>query len=175
MLGDYHAESGKVSFLKNIDNPDALSKMQRLDIQTYLVNDILTKVDRASMNNSLEARVPFLDHKIVEMAFRIPSEYKIVDGQSKAILKKLAADRLTPDLLKQKKKGFGIPLAEWFKNDIKQLKYDAIASGKSSLGEYLNIKSILPYLDSESRWERDHSYKIWTLIYLNLWLEKNNL
>jgi len=95
-----------------------LSLVQYLDIKTYLVGDILTKVDRASMANSLEVRVPFLDHKFVEWLATIPPEMKVRGGEGKYILKKACQQYLPYDVLYRRKMGFAVPLARWFRQEL---------------------------------------------------------
>jgi len=110
------AENEKLLLLKN-STSDFLSRMQELHVKTYLVDDILTKVDRASMMNSLETRVPMLDHKFAELSFRIPSDLKLRGNNKKYILKKALGSFLPDEVINHRKQGFAIPLSYWFKDD----------------------------------------------------------
>lgn len=93
--------------------------MQELHVKTYLVDDILTKVYRASMMNSLETRVPMLDHEFAELSFRIPSDLKLKVNNKKHILKKALGSFLSDEVINHRKQGFGIPLSCWSKDDLK--------------------------------------------------------
>ena len=92
--------------------------MNFLDIKTWLVDDLLVKADRMSMASSLELRVPFLDHKVVEFAFRLPSRLKIRGNTPKYLLKKYMAPMLPPAIINRAKKGFPVPVNSWFRNDL---------------------------------------------------------
>ena len=92
--------------------------MTFLDINTWLPDDLLVKVDRMSMAHSLELRVPFLDHQVVEFAYRLPSSLKIKGDQNKYILKKVAEPLLPHEIVYRPKKGFPVPLASWFRNEL---------------------------------------------------------
>lgn len=165
------AEQNKIDFLKNLEG-DELSKMQLLDIQYLLVDDFLTKVDISSMSNSLEIRVPFLDHKLAELAFEIPSELKYKNKIKKYVLKKTFSDLLPPEIISHKKQGFGVPLNYWFRKDLKDFTYDTLMNN-SNLNEFLNTKYINLILDDHQKGIRNYSSKIWSLLVLNEWLEQN--
>jgi asparagine synthase (glutamine-hydrolysing) len=104
--------------LKSKSFPDAMSMVQYLDLKTYLVGDILTKVDRASMAHSLEVRVPFLDHEFVEWAATIPSTLKLRRGEGKYLLKKSLEPALPESVLYRRKMGFAVPLDRWFRGPL---------------------------------------------------------
>ena len=114
---------------------DPLSRIFYLDLKTYLVDDILTKVDRASMANSLEVRVPLLDHKVVEFAHSLPLDLKIRNGQGKYLLRKVAARHLPAAHLALQKKGFRVPMAAWMRHDLRDWVREAIlpTSGSNNL------------------------------------------
>ena len=101
------------------DTEDTLSRIQYVDIKTYLTDDILTKVDRASMANSLEVRAPILDHKFMELAARIPSSLKLRGRVGKYIFKKTLEPLLPQSTLTRPKMGFAVPLAKWFRGPLK--------------------------------------------------------
>jgi asparagine synthase (glutamine-hydrolysing) len=110
---------------------DYLSKIQYADTKTYLAEDILTKVDRASMLNSLETRAPLLDHELVELAARIPSAMKIKKNETKYMLKKAMSGILPDEILYRKKMGFGVPLVHWFKKDLNGYAREVLLSGQA--------------------------------------------
>ena len=166
------AEKIKIDLLNSMDG-NFISNMQKLDIQTYMVDDILTKVDRTSMLNSLEVRVPFLDHKFAELSFKIPSEFKMKGDVKKYILKESFKHLLPPDVITHKKRGFGVPLSKWFRGDLKNYSYDVLMDN-NHLNNFLDKKQIKKILDNQNKGVRDFSSKIWSLIVLNEWLKQND-
>ncbi len=171
-LKGYLAENDKLNLLKAMDG-DFMSKMQQLDMQTYMVDGILTKVDRASMMNSLEARVPILDHKFAELSFKIPSKFKMNGNIKKYLLKESFRDILPDGVLSHKKQGFAVPLSVWFKGNLKEFAYDTLQNSKY-LYNYLNKNYINEVLDNHQKGIRDYSEKIWSLLFLDEWLKQNN-
>ena len=166
------AESSKLKLLASMQG-DFMSKMQQLDMQTYMVDGILTKVDRASMMNSLEARVPLLDHKFAELSFKIPSTCKLRGDSKKYILKESFKGILPSDILSHKKQGFSVPLSVWFKGDLKEYARDTLLSSKQ-LFNLLDKKYVKKILDNHQKGMRDYSSKIWSLLFLDEWLKQNN-
>jgi len=171
-LKNTQVENKKLELL-NATNGDFISRMQQLDMQTYLVDDILTKVDRASMMNSLEARVPILDHKFAELSFKIPSEFKIIGANKKHIFKEAFKNILPKEIISHKKQGFAVPLNNWFKGDLKEYAYDNLQNSKF-LNDYLNPQYVNLILKNHQKGARDYSQKIWSLLFLNEWLKQNN-
>jgi len=148
----------------NFDGNDPLSLIQYLDIKTYLVGDILTKVDRASMAHSLEVRVPFLDHKFVEWTAKIPTALKIKNGCGKYILKKAMEPHLPHDVLYRKKMGFRVPLSDWFRGPLKQKLRDALLSEEIKTSGLFNMKTIEKWLDDHQSGRKEYSAQLWTLL-----------
>ena len=171
-LEDNNAEKLKLNLLANM-NGDFLSKMQQLDMQTFMVDDILTKVDRASMINSLEARVPLLDHKFAELSFKIPSGLKMNGSSKKYILKESFKDILPDGILSHKKQGFAMPLSIWFKDDLKNYSHDTLLNSKY-LYNLLEKKYVENMLSNHQKGVRDYSEKIWSLLFLEEWLKQNS-
>ncbi len=169
-LGNYRSEKLKENFLGN--EKDYLSDMQKLDMQTYMVDDILTKVDRASMMNSLEARVPILDHKVAELSFKIPAHFKLKGNSKKHILKESVRHILPEEVLSHKKQGFAVPLSVWFKGDLKQYAFDTLLNS-NQLFKYLDKKQIETILNHHQKGMRDYSAKIWSLLVLDEWMKQN--
>jgi asparagine synthase (glutamine-hydrolysing) len=131
---------------------DFLSKIFYLDLKTYLVDDILTKVDRASMANSLEVRVPLLDHHVVEFAYSLPLQMKLRDGQRKYLLKKAFAKRLPPGHLSMQKKGFRIPLVPWLRGGLRQWATEVLMENARSR-EFLDSRGVREMWDRFQRGE----------------------
>jgi asparagine synthase (glutamine-hydrolysing) len=148
---------------------DYLTKIQYMDTKTYLAEDILTKVDRASMLCSLETRAPLLDHEVIELVARIPSSMKIKDGETKYILKK-AMDGILPDtILYRKKMGFGVPLIYWFKKDLTQYAREVLLSQETKHRGIFNQSYIKNILERHQKKGRDLSAKIWALLFFEHW------
>jgi len=154
---------------------DVILKTQYLDLKTYLPDDVLVKVDRMSMANSLEVRSPFLDYRIAETAFFMPTSIKIPhpsrDGlQGKFILKELASNYLGREYVYKPKKGFGIPIDRWLKEDRKGYIGDTLLSSSSPLYDYVD-KSFATSITQEHRSGRfNHCAKLWNLLMLDGWL-----
>jgi asparagine synthase (glutamine-hydrolysing) len=172
-LNGNSAEDLKIKYLRNMQG-DFISKMQQLDMQTYMVDDILTKVDRASMLNSLEVRVPLLDHKFAELSFKIPSELKMKGNSGKYILKETFKDILPNEIISHKKQGFAMPLNNWFTGGLKEFAYDSLLNSKY-LYNYIDDKYVKRMLSNSQKGMRDYSTKIWSLLFLNEWLKQNNV
>ncbi len=150
---------------------DHLSKIQYLDIKTYLCDDILTKVDRASMAVSLEVRCPILDHVFMEYAAKIPSRYKLKGLEGKHILKKALKKYLPDDILYRKKMGFGVPILEWMKTDLKEFTRNLVIDGDASRA-YLNIPHLQTIWREHQRGIRNWSTQLWIIMMFNLWHQK---
>ena len=166
-LAVFHRYSDKVQHL------DSLKKVQYLDLKTYLVGDILTKVDRASMAHSLEVRVPFLDHKFVEWAFQATSDANLKNGVGKYSLKKALEPHLPADVLYRQKMGFAVPLAEWFRGPLKQRVYDKLLSPAMLQSGYFEQQELQQLLDDHSRNVKDNSAPLWTLMMFAAFLERS--
>ena len=149
---------------KNFDGSDPLALIQYLDIKTYLVGDILTKVDRASMAHSLEVRVPFLDHKFVEWTATIPAHLKIKQGCGKFLLKKAMENHLPNDVLYRKKMGFRVPLAEWFRGPLKNKLRATLLSDEIRHSGLFNMATIEQWLTEHQSGVKEYSAPLWTLL-----------
>lgn len=139
------------------------------DITLYLPDDLLVKMDIASMANSLEARSPFLDHELMEFAARIPAHLKLHNGRTKIILKNTFKDILPDDIIKRKKMGFGVPLYHWFRNELKDMAYDTLLSKRCTERGYFNKKYIERILDEHVAGTWNWQYHIYNLLMLELW------
>ena len=152
---------------------DPLSRLQDLDIKTYLAGDILTKVDRMSMANSLEARVPLLDHRLVEFACSLPPDLRMRAGVGKFLLKRALRGRIPPELLTRPKQGFGVPLEVWFSGSIRGFFRDQLADGGRLAGLGIERKAIrnLHELFEQTR-RRDYCDRLWALVVLDRSLQR---
>lgn len=147
---------------------DPLSRIQYVDIKTYLVDDILVKVDRASMANSLEVRCPLLDHRLMELIAEIPSDLKLHRGRGKYIFKKALEPILPLSILHRRKWGFGVPLATWFRKDLKDFSHQALFGNTD---EYLNYAFLGDCWKQHQRGQRDWSAMLWTVLMFKTWQE----
>lgn len=151
---------------------DPLSLVQYMDMKTYLVGDILTKVDRASMAHSLEVRVPLLDHKFVEWISGLSPQMKLKGTEGKYIFKKSLEPHLTQDILYRKKMGFGVPLASWFRGPLREKVNTAILGEKLASTGMFNQKYLKHLVDQHQSGVRDYSAPIWSLLMFESFLDR---
>ena len=149
------------------DTEDTLSRIQYVDIKTYLTDDILTKVDRASMANSLEVRAPILDHKFMELAARIPSSLKLRGRVGKYIFKKTLEPLLPQSTLTRPKMGFAVPLARWFRHELKEMAHEVILGRHAE--DFTEPRIVEKIWGEHQRGFRDRSTELWTLLMFRLW------
>ncbi len=142
------------------------------DQMTYLPNDLLVKVDIASMANSLEARSPFLDHKVIEFAASLPEKIKMKRFETKSLLKKVAAKLVPPEVIYRRKMGFGVPVGNWFRGQMKDFVREILLSEKSLKRGIAKPEMITRYVHEHTNSERDHAFQIWTLLMLELWFQR---
>ncbi len=148
---------------------DFLDKILYTDINTYLPEDLLVKMDIATMANSLETRSPFLDHELIEFVARIPSNLKLKGLTSKYILKKALKDLLPKEILKRGKMGFGIPIGKWFRKELRNYLKEILLDAKSLKREYFKKGRIEELLTEHTSGRVDHGYRLWALLNLELW------
>ena len=152
---------------------DPMKTAQYLDMKTYLVGDILTKVDRASMAHSLEVRVPFLDHKFVEWGFQVPSEINLEQGVGKKSLKRAMEPHLPHDVLYRKKMGFSIPVAQWFRGPLKEKLYKGLLSEQMKNCGYFDMNQVRKLIDQHVKGIKDNSAPLWTLMMFESFMRQN--
>lgn len=145
---------------------DLLTRLQYVDIKTYLPDDILTKVDRASMANSLEVRCPLLDHRLMELIGRIPSSLKLRDGGGKYIFKKSMASVLPGAVLNRPKKGFSVPVAEWFRRELKEMAHDMLFGSRDGV---LDREFLARCWAEHQSGHRDWSALLWCVLMFKTW------
>jgi asparagine synthase (glutamine-hydrolysing) len=171
-LGDYESECDKIHLTKAFSG-DFISKMQQLDLSTYMADDVLAKVDRTSMANSLEVRVPMLDHRFVELAFSIPSSMKINKSNQKIIFKNAMKDILPREIISHKKQGFSAPMSMWFREDLKDYVSDTLLSSEAKINDYLRKDEVNKIALNHNKGMRDYSSKLWSLLFLEEWLQQS--
>ncbi len=148
---------------------DFVSQMTLVDVATYLPGDILTKVDRASMAVSLEARVPLLDHPLVEFALALPAGLKIQDGVGKQVLRRAIRELVPSETLEHPKLGFAVPLGPWFRGPLRH-RIDQLATADGGLYDFLDRKAVRRLAREHLIRRRDHSTALWRALVLQLWL-----
>ena len=158
-----------VSKYEEVDTEDPLEKLLYLDMITYLPEDLLVKVDIATMAHCLEARVPFLDHLFIEEVARIPFNLKLKGLRLKFILKKAFSDFLPEPILNRKKMGFGVPISKWLREDLKDYVFELLLSSRTIKRGYFKEEGIKRLLEDHMSMRYDHSAKIWSLIFLENW------
>jgi asparagine synthase (glutamine-hydrolysing) len=149
---------------------DMVSQVQYLDMKTYLVGDILTKVDRASMAHALEVRVPFLDHKLMEWVSGLPVDYKLRGTEGKYMLKQALEPYLPNDILYRRKMGFSIPLAEWFRGPLKDKLNTALSSPRMADTGLFDMAYLARLASEHASGARDHSSPLWSLLMFEAFL-----
>lgn len=142
------------------------------DIRTYLVDDILTKVDRASMAYSLEARVPLLDHRIVEFAAGLPMEFKVRGGETKHLLRKVLYGMVPKKLLDRPKMGFGIPVNRWLRNELRPLLSEYLGKERIRKEGFLLPEGVSRVVEEHLSGRQDHQYRLWALLIFAMWRER---
>ena len=153
------------------DSNNLTECMQSLDTQLYLAEDILTKVDRASMAVSLEVRAPYLDPRVAEFAATLPSRYKLHGYTSKYILKRAAKGLVPPFVWRRGKKGFGVPFAKWLKGELRPLAHDLLSPERLRRGGLFNPEYVARLQDEHERGVANHRKLLWTLLSFELWRE----
>ncbi len=157
------------SHFANNKNSDPVTRVQYVDIKSYLPEDILVKVDRMSMAHSLEVRAPILDHKVMEYAARLPSNMKLNGKESKYIFKKMNGNRLSDAILYRRKQGFNVPLDSWLRGELKEMAHDALFSSRSGLKDYFNNGYVQNLWDNHQGKRENNGTPLWGLMMLGLW------
>lgn len=163
LVDTFHEQFRRVAYI------DTVARLQYVDAQTWLVDDILTKSDRMTMAASLECRVPFLDHELVELAATLPRDLKIRHGTGKYALKKLLEAYLPKNIIYRKKRGFPLPLRQWFQHDLFERAESLLTSAKFRQRGYFNPAYIHHILAEHKRGRQDFSRRLLTFCLFELW------
>lgn len=169
-LGGYSAIEVFNKHARKANTDDPLGLIQYIDTHTYLIGDINTKVDRASMAHSLEVREPLMDHQLVEWLATLPSHLKMRKRESKFLLKKSMEPMLPADVLYRPKMGFAVPLARWFRGPLRERVRDSLLKGQIAESGWFNPDMIMQIVEQHEAGIRDHSTPIWTLLMYDAFL-----
>jgi len=150
---------------------DKINQQMYVDVKTYLVDDILVKVDRMSMATSLEARVPFLDYRFAEFAASIPGAAKLQGKKSKIILKQAMEDLLPKEILYRGKEGFSIPIKNWLKEDLKPMMMDMLAPEKIQREGFFQVDFVEKLKTEHLKGVENHSHRLWALMIFGKWYD----
>ncbi|MFC4819723.1 asparagine synthase (glutamine-hydrolyzing) [Dokdonella ginsengisoli] len=163
---------GLDAILREVPDGDPLDRIVAIDLHSYLPDDILVKLDRTAMANSLEGRAPLLDHRLVEFAVRLPHELRVRDGRGKYLLRKVAERWLPPAQLSKPKQGFAIPLADWFRGDLRELAADVIGSRAFRERGLLDANVAAAHLAAHVAGDADHGEILWSIVSLESWARR---
>ena len=153
---------------------DYIYNMQKLDLLTYLPDDLLVKVDRAAMAVSLETRVPFLDHEIVEFVLGLPMDYKLKNNQGKHLLRKVLYRHVPKEIMERPKMGFTVPLGKWLKGPLKCWASNLIEPNKLKDEGYFDPDPVMDMWNEHLNGRANWGHQLWNLLMFQSWLKSNN-
>jgi asparagine synthase (glutamine-hydrolysing) len=167
----YDPQQSFFSYFSHAESDDMLNKMLFLDFKTYLPDDLLTLTDRMSMAHSLEIRVPFLDHQLIEFLATVPPQLKIKNLQKKYIHKKAVSKILPKEILQKKKKGFSLPLGSWFRKELKEFVQEVLTQDQVEKTGLFNQEYINQILKEHLSFKADHESKLIALLVFIIWFD----
>ena len=151
-----------------------LGRVLYLNARTYLLDDLLPKMDRMTMAHGLEARSPLLDRALMEYVAALPDDFKRKGGRSKIVFKQAVAPLLPPGILRRAKHGFGVPLGAWFRGELRPMAEDTLRAAPR-VARWLRKDGLEALLREHAEGRADHGHRLWTLLTLELWLRKHRL
>src|SRR5438045_3148946 len=172
VLGEHDPYARLINQLRHIAHLDTVRQLQYVDVRAYLSDDILVKVDKASMFNSLETRAPLLDQHLVEYVSSLPATIRTRNNALKYLLKKAAAGIVPTEILTRPKQGFGVPIKHWFRGELTSYAYDLLDSSRARQRGIFDQQFIRNLLQSHAGARLiNHSEAIWALLCLELWFQ----
>lgn len=172
-LGVGNSEESLDTFFSDImgraSGRSALARMMYSDLNTWLPDDLLMKADKMTMAASQELRVPFLDHKMVEFGYSLPPDWRVRKSESKFVLRQVSRSLLPGTILDRPKKGFPVPISQWFRGDLKKVSAATLCDPGSACSRYFNTAFISKLIDTHGNRGADHSDMIWTLLVFEFW------
>lgn len=159
-------------YLSKCAGASGLTRLLYLNFKTYLLDDLLVKMDRCSMAHALEARSPFLDRELIEYVFSLPDAMKLRRGRTKVILREAFADLVPPEILHRGKMGFGVPLRAWFTQDLRDYLHDVLLAPDAKLRRYLDQRYVKQLYSAHVSGRADHGHRLWTLLTFEVWLRQ---
>jgi asparagine synthase (glutamine-hydrolysing) len=169
LLKDIDTYAPFLSYLSLFKEVDPLWQQEYGDIKTFMVDDILAKVDRMSMANSLEARTPFLDYRVVEFAMQLPSSFKMRGFQTKYLLKKAMRGKLPPQILHRKKEGFSIPIKNWLRQELRPMMEEVLSEERIRAEGLFNPAYVRKLKTEHLDGVANHSHQLWPLMVFQIW------
>ncbi len=160
------------SGLQQVDRRDQITAFALADLTTYLPCDLMTKVDIASMANSLECRQPFLDVRFVELAASLPIAWKFRRGRGKLLLRRAFGHMLPEAIWNRRKMGFGVPLDHWFRNELKPMTHDVLLSDVAKGRGLFRESYVARLVQDHEQAVFDHSRRLWALLFLECWMRQ---
>jgi asparagine synthase (glutamine-hydrolysing) len=153
-------------------SPDPMDRALYTDARTYMIDDVLTKVDRMSMAVSLEAREPLLDHKLLEFAARVPMALKIKDGRSKYLLRRILDRKVPRSIVERGKRGFAAPIGEWLRGPLAGMTQELLTDGRLRDRGVLDPREVTRLWDEHRTRRAEHPHRLWQLVMLELWFRQ---
>lgn len=166
------AERLNYSLDMDVLREDATSTFQWCDINSYLPDDILVKVDRAAMANSLETRVPLLDHRLVELSLKVPTNLNVLNGVTKQPLRKILYQHVPREMVDRPKQGFAVPKAHWLRNELREWAEDLLSENELQKSGVFNISLIRQKWNAHLFTEHDYSFHLWSVLMFQSWYKK---
>jgi asparagine synthase (glutamine-hydrolysing) len=149
-----------------------LARLQDVDLGIYLADDLLVKTDRMSMIHSLEARVPFLDPVVAELAMALPTRHKVRGFSKKRLLRRAATPLIPPSIARARKRGFSIPAAAWLRGELEPFAREVLSPARTKAQDYFEPAPVTRLLDEHVAQRQDHSRQLWGLMSFSLWAEQ---
>jgi asparagine synthase (glutamine-hydrolysing) len=171
VVNDVHP-AGLEALVARTRHVSDLNRLLYVNFKTYLLDDLLVKMDRCSMAHALETRSPFLDTAVVEFAFRLPDRFRLRGHQTKYLVRRAFADLLPADILTRGKMGFGVPLRQWFRSDLRDYLGDHLLAPQPRLASYVDHGYVRRLCEEHVGGSADHSHRLWTLLTFEVWLRE---